>query len=307
MIDGIGKERRVNRNYPNGLGYVVIPSNEDRQKYVETCLRTERVSIQLDFGGGVIPNCYVLTHILSEIKFPETVGKLGSCVAFMSDEYHAAPIIIGVISKMDESQLLEENIVRKTVVGTGGRVNLEANGNTGELFINVDSDYESGGAVHINLNSKNNTAKFDVKCFGEVNIYSEGDITLETLKTANIQCSYVDGQEKKFASKINLTQDGFTYEDKTGNIIQVVGENINIKPVTRLNVFEGGSPMVLGDILKTQLEIVTARIDNALLAIKTAPATGLAFAYQAGMKVILATQLTKESFENINSEKSYTD
>lgn len=307
MIEGISREKKINRTYSSGVGYIVIPANEDRTKYVKSCYRKERVAIKLDDGGGIIQSCYILTNVLREIHFPDNPGQIGSCVAFISDEFNSRPIVVGVVSKISETQLLEENVYKKSISSKEGRVDVEMNGNTGEMFINVDSHFENGGSVYINLNSKNNTSKFNVNCFGDISVYSEGDTSLETLKTTNIQCSYLEGDEKKVASRVNLTQDGFLYEDRKGNSIQIEGEAISIKPKSRLNLFEGKSPIPKGDVLKKQLEEVTGRIDSIVDAIKVPGATGVALVYQGLITAALATHTDKENFDDINSTKSFTD
>ena len=227
MIEGVSKTKRVNRSYQNGFGYIIVPSDVDRDQYIATCLREERVAIQLDFGMGFIQDCFITTSALREIKFPATPEELGSCVTFIGDEYHSAPVIIGVLSKRDESQLLEENVIKRDVSTKHASVNVESNGNTGEVFINVDSKFENGGSIIINLNSKNNTAKFNVNCYGDISLYSEGNTSLETLKTASIQVSHIDNGDKKLSSRIQLTQNGMNYEDLNGVKIDV-NKDVNI-------------------------------------------------------------------------------
>lgn len=247
---------------------------------------------------------------MREIQFPETPEELGSCVAFIGDEYISSPTIIGVISKRDVSQLLEEHKVKHEARSSNGSATVMMNGQDGKMHVKVDSNFENGGALHIDLNSKNNTAKFNVNCFGDIILYSEGETVLETLKTASIQCSYIDGTEKKIASKIYLSQDGFLYEDKNGNKIEVSGETVNIKPKTKLNIFEGGSPMVKGDALKLQLELMTLKIDGIISTLVAAPTVGnkplelFGTAMKAG---ISALESIIVDFGNINSTKSFLD
>jgi len=307
MIEGVGKPKKINRGYTVGVGYIILPKGTDRDKYIKTCYRKERVAIQLDHGLGIIPNCYITTSALREIVFPEQDGYLGSCVAFMGDEYSSAPIIVGVVTKLNETQLLDENIYKKSVATKDSRVDVEINGNTGEMFINVDSQFENGGAITVNLNSKNNTSKFKVNCFGDISLYSEGDTSLETLKTTNIQCSYIEGLEKKTASRINLSQEGMLYEDKNGNSISATDDTINIVPKTKLKVFEGKSPMVLGDELKKQLEVVTKRIDNIRDTLKIPDPTKVMSPWQILATASLSSQVDKEDFDNINSTKSFLE
>jgi hypothetical protein len=306
-MDGIFREGVPNQSYLTGLGYIILPADQDRDVYIETCYRKERVTIQLDNGGSVIQNCYIDQDKLQKIKFPEDYKGLGSIVAYICDRFVRKPIIIGVLSDRGYSQLLEENSFQKVVRSDNGTVSIEGKGKDGNLYINVESDYEDGGSIFITLKSLNNTSKFDVKCFGDINIYSEGEATLNTLKTATITASYVEDKEEKFASKVVISQDGLLYEDKNDNKIEIINEEINVIPKTKFNVFSGGEPMVLGDELKKQLEIVTDRLDNIRLAIMTPDTTGVVAPWQAVIIPILQSQIKKENWNNINSDKSFTD
>lgn len=305
-----GRKRISNYSSSVGFGYVTIPYDTDRDKFIKTCLRKERIAIQLDYGGGVINNCYVSKQILNQIKFPETKNELGSAVAYIVPDFFDIPIIIGIISKEDETQLLEENSFKHEVDFNNSIVSVLGKGKTGELFIDVNSDFASGGNIYISLKNKDNKAKLDVKCFGGVNIYAEDDITLKTLKTACIRSFYVDENgEEKLNSELSLNEDNFEIEDKNKNkIISNSNGEIIIQPNSKCKIFEGSSPLVKGDELKKQLEILSLRVSliiEALNAGSAAPITIQTFV--AAMLPVLALIPTEENFNNINSEKSFTD
>lgn len=299
-----------NYSYPVGFGYIVIPYDTDRQRYIQTCLRKERVAIQLEAGGSVINNCYISKESLNRIKFPETSNELGSAVAFIVPKFYDIPIIVGVISKEDETQLLEENLFKHEVHDKNSIVSIIGKGSNGELFIEVNSEYSSGGNIHITLKNKESKANLNVKCFGNINIYSEGDIALETLKQIQIQSFYVnENGEKKLNSKLNLSEDSFTIEDRNENKISSNSDGeINILPKEKLNLFEGSEPLVKGNELKKQLEEMSSRIDKIIDALDAGSlAAGTIQTYVAAVSPVLATIIGKENFDNINSEKSFTD
>ena len=224
-MEGITRERSSNSAYPIGSGYIVIPSDVDRDIYIETCYRKERVAVQLDDGGSVLKNCFIDKSKIQEIIFPQTNKELGSCVIFVYDRYKSMPIVIGIISKKGDLQLLQENSFKKSVRSDTGSVSVEGKAKDGNLFINVESDFENSGNIFINLKSKNNTSKFNVNCFGDISIYSEGDTSLETLKTAKITCNYIDGKEKKLASSITMKKGEITVVCERANI---VSDNIRL-------------------------------------------------------------------------------
>lgn len=288
-----------NKKYAVGIGYVAIPFGSDRNKYVETCFRRERIAIQLDAGGSVIQNCYVDKSVLKEISFPETNETLGSPVAYIVPEFNDMPIIVAVISRPGETQLLSENVYKKTVVSKAGVVSLEMNPDGG-LFINVDSIFEGRNNFLITLKSKYNDAKFDVKCAGDINLYSEGDISLELIKNVYLKKIDVNEGVKVDNASISLTDDGFKYEDKYGNKITCNTEG-------KIKFHDGKSPMVKGDELKDQLIKMKNTLDTF---IETYLASVTTIDSDSGVSAKIAMELAmqavrNEDFSKINSSKSF--
>lgn len=299
-----------NYSSPVGFGYIVIPHNEDRSKYIKTCLRKERVAVQLDGGGSVITNCYISKESLNRITFPETSNNLGSAVAYIVPQFYDIPIIVGVISKEDETQLLDENSFKHEVHTNDSIVSIIGKGKEGNLFIEVNSEYSSGGNIYVTLKNKENKANLNIKCFGNISIYSEGDVVLKTLKSTSVQSFYInESGEESLNSKLTLNEDSFIIEDKNENKISSNSEGeINIQPKNKCNLFEGSEPLVKGKELKTQLEEMSNRIDKILDALNAgAVASSTIQTYVAALTPILATITDKENFDKINSEKSFTD
>lgn len=310
MPGGVKRYDIPNSSYPVGFGYITIPFDVDREKYVQTCLRKERVAIQLDDGGGVIKNCYVSKNILQQIYFPLKDTELGSAVAFIVPKFYNIPIIVGVISKADETQLLDEYSFKKVVGDDESKVVIEGKGKTGELFLNVESDYENGGSIYINLRSKNSTSKFNVNCFGDINIYSEGKTDLKCVNNVTtIRSVRVENGEEKLNAGLQLDENGFFLRDYfENNIISSNDGSITIYPKEKVNLFEGSEPLVKGSELKKQLETMKTRIDRIIQSLEAGSgASSTATTYSAAVMLVLETILDEENFDNINSKKSFTD
>jgi len=308
-MDGVSRVNSGNYNHPTGLGYIVIPIGVDRDLYIQTCYRKERVAIQLDGGGSVINNCYISRSTLQDIIFPDEVNQLGSCVAFICLKHHNLPIIVSRISKPDETQLIEENSFKKLVSTKGANVAIEGKGKTGELFINVESNSEDEGSIYVTLKSKGNTSKFELKCFGEINIYSEGKTSLKALKDVNFQKIRIEGKEEITSAEIILSDEGFEMRDSYNNVIRSTEEGIiNIFPSSRCNLFEGTEPIPKGDTLKTELEKMKDRISTIIDTLSGATAaSGSSSTYATFVKVGLETITETEDFTDMNSDKSFTD
>ena len=312
MMYGNGKFRLGTENPPATVyvGYIVIPDDVDRDRYIETCLRKERVDIYVE-GGGYIQQCHIDKNVLQNIYFPEK-GELGSAIVYVTPQFHNIPIVVGSISKGDESQLLEVNSFKKVVKFQDNTVSIVGKGKTGELFINVESEYEDEGNVFVTLRNKNKSSKFNLKCFGDINIYSEGKTYLKTLSDIDLKVIEVENGEEITVSELLLDSSGFKLVDKEGNEIASDNEgNVNIKPTTKCNLFEGNSPLVKGDELKEQLELLSARLDDLWDTISGAPIVpgdgGASIKTSVIVKKLTYITSGKENFDNINSSKSFTD
>jgi hypothetical protein len=303
-MNGVERNRVSNYSSPAGFGYIVVPSGSDRDMYVKDCFRKERVSIQLDSGGGVIKNCFISRKALQEVEFPLLDSELGSCVAFIVPDFHNIPIIVAVISKADDTQLLDENSFQKIVSTKNASVSISGKGSTGDLFINVESNQEDEGNINITLKNKGNTSKFNLSCFGDVNIYAEGKVALKSLNEVNLESIYIEEGIEKLSSQIQLNRDGFILNDRFSNKV-ISDQNGKIK------IHEGSNPAVKGEELKKQLEALHNRLDNLILAIDTSNEllTTAETTTKVSMKASLAAidLLPKESFDNINSIKLYLD
>lgn len=302
MGDGISRQSVPNYSYQTGFGYIILPIDIDRESYIKTCYRKERVAIRLDSGGGVFTNCFISKSAIQEIKFPATNDQLGSCVAYIVPEFHNIPIIVGVLSKADETQLLEENSFEKVVSTKQAKVSVSGKGKTGELFINVESENESEGNIYITLKSKDNTSKFQLSCFGDINIYSEGKTNLKALNQVNLESFYIEDNQQKISAKIILDENGFLFEDKFENKIQ---SNLEGK----IEIHKGSQPILLGDETVIQLEKMKKRIDDLIDLLNTA---NQAITFEVGFRAILTAgisllSLDKEDFGNIKSKKLFIE
>lgn len=74
MIDGVSRERQSDSPYSVGYGYIAIPSGVDRDDYIDTCFRRERVTVITDLGG-VFNDCYITSDALQRISFPSDIEE----------------------------------------------------------------------------------------------------------------------------------------------------------------------------------------------------------------------------------------
>jgi len=153
-------------------GYIILPSDVDRDAFIEQCYRWERVSVMVEKGGGVIHECYISREALKDIEFPETSSNLGSCVLFLTDAHNGQPIVFGVLSKEDESQLLREGFFQFSKSYQGSSVIISGDAKKGVMNLSVD-----GGdltQLNITVSNKNKDAVINVRCRGDINWEMDG-------------------------------------------------------------------------------------------------------------------------------------
>jgi hypothetical protein len=170
--------RLSNSRFLPGIGYIIVPSNVSRDKYVETCYRKERVSILIENGGGVVHDCLITRETLREIFFPKAFkdqGKvlLGSPVVFISSLESDIPIIIGVFSNGGENLDVKENVFSfKKVFGEN---TVSISGNAEEAIININViGHSDVSRLNINVVNVNETAELTINVAGKVTINSTG-------------------------------------------------------------------------------------------------------------------------------------
>jgi len=260
------------------FGYIIIPEDIDRDSYVNRCLRLERFSILVESFGGVIHNCRATKSAIQDIKFPLKGEKLGSAVTFFVEPDASLCIITGVISKHDETEINNENIL----------VFKRGNG-TGMSILSVDGN----GKINIDIIGKNSSFDLDVRSddyTSSMNVNVKGNINLNSV--GNINITSIDGS-------LNIKSDK--------NIVIDSDREISIKS-DKLSVHEANESMVRGDELKTNLDKSNEVVQTILDTINTwSPIPGDG---GASLKVAIKLALlgkTLGNFDKIKSEKSFLE
>lgn len=198
-----------------GIGYIIIPIDVSRDKYIANCYRTSSVSIAFE-NGGSLDQISVSKNVLREIEFPIDNTQLGSLVLWVNLPKFNHPVIIGVIAKTDEIEDISEKQFLLNRTTEIGHVEIAGDAKSGTLFINVESFTDKDGAINIVLKNKTKTAKLNVKVLGDVNIESEGNINLQT--TGELNFTIQDLIKDNLITTIKYKKgEGFTYEDEFGN------------------------------------------------------------------------------------------
>lgn len=157
-------------------GYIILPADVDRTRFIEQCYRWERVSILVEKGGGVIHDCYITKTALQEINFPESSDKLGSCVVFFTEIHSGLPVIIGVASKENESQWLGEGKFRFVKTYQNTHVTIEGDAKNGALTLSVGGD--NAQQLNITIANKAKNTELNLRCQGVINLAASGGVRI---------------------------------------------------------------------------------------------------------------------------------
>jgi hypothetical protein len=154
------------------FGYIMVPPDVDRATFIEQCYRWERVSIVIEKGGGAIHDCYISRGALKDVTFPDKADQLGSCVSFLTDMQGAHPVIFGVYSKEDESQLLREGYFQFSKTYQGNSVMLTGDAIKGVMNLTVDGG--TATQLNITVGNKAKDAAINIRCRGNVKLEMDG-------------------------------------------------------------------------------------------------------------------------------------
>lgn len=219
----------------SGVGYIVVPMNEDRERYIKKCFDTGTVSIICERTGSMMNKIKVSLDIMEKLEFPED-DELGSMVAWINIARFNKPILIAIISKADdyiESNEHKFNVVKKL---KGNVVSVSGDVKEGVLNLNVDG--EGYAEININVAGKNNNGKLNIHSNGEIELYTENKLTAHIGKDTKIEANTT---EVKIQSKN----------------VNVEADNVTVKGNIKHN--EGSEAMMLGD---STIELLNKLITN---------------------------------------------
>lgn len=138
----------------------------DRDLYVETCLRTGRVSV-MGNGGVFFRDVYITNEVLANIEFPSKENEQGSAVVLASNPYDGIPIVIGSYCRNDQSPMWKENTFqfRKTVGNVTASLMVNPSDNT--IMVSINSPEKASVSVRSTGSSE---SEVNVESTGSVNV-----------------------------------------------------------------------------------------------------------------------------------------
>ena len=293
MKEGVSRQQNYGNPPYVGIGIVILPFKQDREKYIKQCYRSRRVNLLLE-TGTVAVNCNVIESAIQDIKFPEDFKKLGSQVIYLTERINQTPYVIGVLDKIYDRVNCEENGFNFSRDIGKSRVNVIGKAN-GELHLNVES---TEGSL-IKINSIGEESEIELNCEGSVKVNGGGSVEINS--TSEIHSNFINERGEKDV-RFTISENGLKYEDNSGNVFEVDKEKGII------NNFKGSEPLTKGNTLKTQLDQNNAYLTQLQTAISAALTTleslglGSLSTFTSSM-----SGAQKGNYSNINSKKTFTD
>ena len=246
---GIGKVE-INRGAPSsigqsGIGFVVVPDENNRLDYIEDCYRTSTVTINGGYGCGYISAVRVVEGVMPLIKFPMSSEERGSAVFWVRENFNNRPIIVGVIPIDGLANLLIDG--QQRIVQQFGEITVEMffDANTSTINIVANGSDDLPANIVIKANSGNTNSNISLETDGKVNVTAN---RIETTLSEALSFSLKSEDNEELLSLI-ADKDNVKFSDQYGNAITVNENNINVTVKNKFNVNSGKEPMVLGQTL----------------------------------------------------------
>lgn len=249
----------VKGNISVGIGYIIVPPDVDRQKYIDTCYAKETVSMYLDFGGFSVNNVRVSVDALNLIEFPKEGEDFGSCVIFCLHPQKKFPIVLSVINKDEECLSLHYKEFKRTKSEGLNSVTITGNGQRGSLHVSVEDMEGRGGEIYVSLNQRDRSGKFTVEVKGQISLISDN------LYLFNKKLQLIN-ETTSLLSKTKISLGVDNYEQAVlGNTLndEILGPLINVLKQFRVQTAMGPSGIPLPDIVQS-LQQIQGKLGNIL-------------------------------------------
>ena len=240
-----------------GIGYVVIPSDVDRQLYIDQCFRTGTIMMYTE-EQEVIRDVSVDEDTIQQIQFPETIDDLGSAIAWLLLPLKKQPIVTALILKNDETLDIIEHQRRLRKQTDTGLAEISLRGDKGLIGVIVDGETPDSGQLNITVSNRSNNAQLNINIKGKAKIVASDSIELKAGRefVVIIDDPFIDDA----ITTIKYTKEqGFEYSDEFGNQIFVRKDEIQVI-TNKFRLVQGNEAMVLGNTLKALLDDFIAAV-----------------------------------------------
>lgn len=265
-----------------GVGYVIIPSNVEREEFVDVCYKTNTLSI-LTEGSMVFHNVLVDVDAMQSVEFPEEESPYGTPVIWASLNTGQVFVVGVLIKKGQISKSQDEKSMRIIRADEKGSVSMNFDGVRHQIDLNVNS-IDGASRLNIVATDPKGESLIDFKVGGNFQLFVSNTISFYTNKKFEIVI--FDEEVKEERTKfLYVFQEGFTYEDEFGNKLLINKDfmriqhnsgktfEINESAISLGSETSSAEKAVLGDTLKSILDELFDEIAKLTVNTPLGPST----------------------------------
>jgi len=244
----------------NSIGYIFIPQDVDREKYIANCLNTNTVSV-INENGQTFHKIPIGKNSINFISFPQNTNQTGSPVLMTNVKPFNRLIIVDVFDSSDQFENREENEFLVTKSNGDNTAQLSLKGKDGRGSLTIRGVRKKSGTFKIFISNSEKNALLDIFVNGDCVVKTNSDIKLEA--SANIEVNKM--LEGEVNSSFKLEEDLITV--KSLNVI-VESDSVELKSEAivlssdDIKASSGDESGVLGDSLEALMDDLITQVSN---------------------------------------------
>jgi hypothetical protein len=243
----------------SGGGYIIIPEDIDREKFINSCKLNNSVSIVTE-NSERIDNVNVSINLWNYLTFPLSSKEVGSHIIWVNIEVQNCPIIIGIITDKNELIRGEENEIRLERDTQDAHIILSGNSKDGSFLLEVESKDDNHDAeIVFKINSKNKKSKFKIISDNSIILNSKN---IQIINEEELRFTFQNPNSELYTTLYYKVGSGLHYKDEFGNefIIDKNGIKVltNKYQINEKNV----QPIALGNSTQELLKQLINLIGN---------------------------------------------
>jgi hypothetical protein len=259
-----------------GVGYVILGRGQDKDTYISSSFRNNRISIITD-EGEVISGCIVSKNVWQYLEFPATVKSRGSQVVWINIPYQNRVIILDVLHKRDELNNIQIPNQFKFQREVGNNiVTVQGEGQTGTISIVAQGEADKEGELYVKILNSSELGLFSTYVQGIMSVDVEKDLNFRTGNSVTFTVR--DESNPDSAGLFNYVLGaGYSLLDEFKNNFQTNKNGIFNEVPDSVKVYARASgassePGLLGDKTYTLLNEIKNLLTSIVTTIQTASA-----------------------------------
>lgn len=276
-MDGVTKTMHSAPRKICGVGYVILGRGQDKDTYISSSFRNNRISIITD-EGEVISGCIVSKNAWQYLEFPATIKSRGSQVVWINIPYQNRVIILDVLHKRDELNSIQTQNQFKFQREVGNNiVTIQGEGQTGTITIVAQGEANQEGELYIKVLNSSELALFNTYVQGIMSVDVEKDLNFRVGNSVTFIVR--DESNPNSTGLFNyVLGTGYSLLDEFKNNIQTNKNGIftEVPPSVKVYARASGSssePGLLGDKTYTLLNEIKNLLTNMVTTLQTASTT----------------------------------